>query len=303
MSRLEAYCAGIISSQKAAALVAGAITSIATSDTASGFGIPFLTVGSRSKETLAAAGVTVSCSAPSGSALKSSLEEHAPAWRSSGKPVIFFCADRRLDVIPDTLAACGVPFEEVHLYSTRAAAPEAIDAGIATALIGSNTAGSEGTKVAAAASDDCGSSAAGGAGASDLSSTAPDTAMAMAPATTVILVFFSPSGVKAVAESAEGRRLLGRARRVHDEAASQAGGGVAAAQAAGHDAHAHAHEEAHVDGDGDGGCSPRVDVIVVAFGSTTATSLMDEAGVQVAAVCPSPDPAGLVHALQTVSPR
>lgn len=252
VAELPSCAAGIISSRNAATLVADALRALPASEAEPlKDDFEFLTVGSKSADALESAGMRVSAAAASGSALAPTLQARAAAWKATGKPVVFFCAEKRLDVIPATLAAAGdggVPVREVHLYRTQPLAGATITAAVDAAL-----ATADGAAAAAAAS----------------AGTAASDAAAPAAGIVIVVVFFSPSGVRAFAGSERGAALLARARPTGDVTSP---------------------------------ASSTDRVVVIAFGATTAAALRDEHRVAVDGVSPSPDPAGLRKVVEEVCP-
>jgi uroporphyrinogen-III synthase len=80
---------------------------------------PAFAVGPRTASEAAALGLTpVGQDSGSADALADVIVRHEPA-----KPLLFLAGNRRRDVLPEALAAAGVPFEELVVYETHAAGP------------------------------------------------------------------------------------------------------------------------------------------------------------------------------------
>lgn len=271
--RSGAFCAAIVTSQKAALALRDALLHSPPPlppdppPPPSGGGAhpypAFFTVGARSAEILSAAGCSIALSAASAAELAAALAPSSlAAWSASRLPALFFGSEDRLETLPRALAASGIPLVEHHLYRTAAEAPALIDRDLAVALgpdaiVGSGGAGAVG----------------GGAkGGDNVASGALGDVPLSEPPRNVVAVFFSPSGVRAVAASDIGRQVL--------FAQSGAGG----------------------EGEAAGSVTRKCRVVAVAFGPSTLAALHTvlvegrESLVSIV-MCESPDAAGLKMAL------
>ena len=243
------FSAGVVCSAKAANVVKDIFAEDASLPSKIESCCGFFTVGEKSADILTEIGLKVVASAPSAAALIPTLEAFAAAAPSDGgvaamKPMVFFCAPSRLDEIPACLSRLKLPCIEVFAYETAAVDGEELERGIRSAL---GMAAGEGMTVNASDSEP------------------------------LYLVFFSPSGVDAVAATSTGRALLSSCASSSTSAAAAAGGNASASAGT--------------------STSKNAAVIPVAFGATTQAALR-KLGIYCERVCPTPDAAGVAAALK-----